>query len=284
MYKFLFALLLFSYIVRGLWSCLTGPLCQCWIQICSYLRSMSHLSYKCCYKRWICLPRWLSGLNHWPWCMLAGLEFWVVGSNSDPSEEVYWLCSVHAAGWKLMLPSFIGGTGRLAWPADDNWPLWACRSGPACLAHAVWFGVEKWPWYRLGALVSISTKPLRLTTHTHTRTHYNNNNTHRDAHWAYDWLQRCGIIAHPAVKWSECWLQKQKQFISRQQVMWILCNVCDHSTYAIDVWPADHTSLILIQIVLYLYEKYQFLQENVAVWKLAVYLICSLIEWSVVME
>ena len=75
-----------------------------------------------------------------------------------------------------MLPSCIGGAERFIWPVNDDRPLWACRCGPACLAHATRFGTDKRSRYRLSKLASISTRPLLLTTHT--CTHTTDNNTH----------------------------------------------------------------------------------------------------------
>jgi len=51
----------------------------------------------------------------------------------------------------------------------------SCQFARAGMGKLPWYtpvlsGAEKQPWYRLGALASISTKPLQLTnTHTHTR-------------------------------------------------------------------------------------------------------------------
>jgi len=149
----------------------------------------------------VSLPLWLRGLNHWPWCMLAGCDLWVVGSNRTRGAEVYRLCGVHTVGlnsqtgaegspvsslicirWQwLNLEVFncclhcqvdtdaavcIGGAKCLACPLLSS-QFWA-----GFLAHTALSGSENWPLYRLGALASISTKPLPLTT----QTHNNNNN------------------------------------------------------------------------------------------------------------
>jgi len=50
-----------------------------------------------------------------------------------------------AGGWKLPNCGY-----RWRWPANDEWPLWACRRGPACLAHATRFGAKKPPRYKAG--------------------------------------------------------------------------------------------------------------------------------------
>ena len=131
-----------------------------------------------------------------------------MGSNRTRGDEVYQLCSVHAVG----LNSQTGTEGSsVSSLICDRWlrlnseafnrclccqedtdaavcvgcarclacPLPSSKFGLDGVGRLLWrtpalSGTEKQPWYRLGMLASISTKPLPLTTHAyaHTKQHH----------------------------------------------------------------------------------------------------------------